>query len=234
MHKSTFEFDFSDLGITVAQIEKLLGYKEGESHESVSFLISDAFEEAVKICTIKAEYAIYDSVEFADHDKVIGINEILFDVKKIVYSQMKDSESIAVFLCTAGDEITIRTRDILSAGDPLTGFIYDTIGSVIVDAAADLMQRGLEGVAASEGLKITNRYSPGYCGWDVSEQHKLFQLIPDNFCGIKLTASALMDPVKSASGFIGIGENVRYNSYTCELCGMKTCTYRKEREVVPE
>jgi hypothetical protein len=118
----------------------------------------------------------------------------------------------------------------MSEGDPLTGYIYDIIGSIVVDAAADMMQSELEKTILSAGKKITNRYSPGYCGWDVSEQHKLFRLFPDNFCGIRLTDSALMDPVKSISGIIGIGEEVRYNNYRCSLCDMKECAYREVSE----
>ena len=149
---------------------------------------------------------------------------------KIVFGQLKKADSLAVFLCTAGEEIGIRTRKAMSEGDPLTGYIYDIIGSIVVDAAADRMQSELEKTILSAGKKITNSYSPGYCGWDVSEQHKLFRLIPDNFCGIRLTDSALMDPVKSISGIIGIGENVRYNPYRCSLCDMKDCAYRELKE----
>jgi hypothetical protein len=79
-------------------------------------------------------------------------------------------------------------------------------------------------------MKITNRYSPGYCDWNVGEQHKLFSFFPDNYCGIRLTPSALMDPVKSVSGIIGIGENVKRNDYTCRVCDMKDCIYRRSRE----
>jgi cobalamin-dependent methionine synthase I len=124
----------------------------------------------------------------------------------------------------------MRSRAAMKEGDLLTGYIYDVIGSEIADAAADLMQESLKEAMASEGRKITNRYSPGYCGWDVAEQHKLFQLMPDNYCGIKLNTSALMDPEKSISGFIGIGEHVRYNQYTCGLCDMKDCIYRKVKD----
>jgi hypothetical protein len=116
-------------------------------------------------------------------------------------------------------------------GDLLTGYIYDVAGSVIVDAAADFMQNELELSVNLSGKKITNRYSPGYCGWYVAEQHKLFQLVPDNYCGIRLTESALMDPVKSISGIIGIGANVKMNPYTCGLCEMKNCVYRKKKEI---
>jgi hypothetical protein len=92
------------------------------------------------------------------------------------------------------------------------------------------MQNELEKTMISCGKKITNRYSPGYCGWDVAEQHKLFRLVPGNFCGIRLTESALMDPIKSISGIIGIGENVKFNKYTCNLCDFKNCRYRNSRE----
>ena len=115
----------------------------------------------------------------------------------------------------------------MSEGDPLTGYIYDMIGTLIVDSAAEKMQEILSERCAGNGLKITNRYNPGYCGWAVVEQHKLFSLMSDNFCGIRITDSALMEPIKSVSGFIGIGEKVKYNKYTCSLCDMRNCPYRK-------
>jgi len=230
MTDSTFKFDFKDLNINVSQIEDILGYTEGEDREIFAELIKQILKESEKICNIKAEYNICSDIKFNNSDKSIDINNINFQIKKIVFGQIKKSDSVAVFLCTAGEEIGIRSRKAMQEGDMLSGYIYDVAGSVIADAAADLMQNELEKSVISSGKKITNRYSPGYCGWYVAEQHKLFQLVPDNFCGIRLTHSALMDPVKSISGIIGIGENVKMNSYTCGLCEMKDCTYRKHRE----
>lgn len=74
---------------------------------------------------------------------------------------------------------------------------------------------------------ITNRFSPGYCHWNVSDQHKLFSLFDEAPRGVTLTDSALMNPVKSISGVIGICENVKYKDYHCRLCKSKDCTYRK-------
>jgi hypothetical protein len=230
MADSTFQFDFKDLKINALQFEDILGYKEGEDREIVTALIEEIIKESQEFCNIKSEYNIYEAIEFINSDKSIEINRINFQVKKIVFGQIKKSDSIAVFLCTAGEEIGIRSRKAMYEGDPLKGYIYDILGSLVVDAATDLMQDELEKSVFSSGKKITNRYSPGYCGWDVEEQHKLFQLVPDNFCGIRLTDSALMDPVKSISGIIGIGESVKYNPYTCSLCNMMDCTYRKTRE----
>jgi hypothetical protein len=229
MSKSTFQFDFSDLNLNIAQIEKVMGYKDGESQEIISDLVGRVLKEAETEFEIKAEYAIFQVEKFNDSEKSVEINNLVFNINKIVYRQIKKSDSVAVFLCTAGKEIGIRSRTAMKEGDLLTGYVYDVIGSEIADAAGDLMQENLREVISSVGKKITNRYSPGYCGWDVAEQHKLFQLLPENFCGIKLNSSALMDPEKSISGFIGIGEHVRYNEYTCGLCDMKDCIYRKTR-----
>jgi hypothetical protein len=229
MTKNTFEFDFSDLSLSVPDIERVMGYKEGQCEEVISELVSSSLIELEEVCRIKAEYRIIPDVRFIDTDKTIQANNIVFDVKKIVYGQLKKSDSLAVFLCTAGEEPGLRSRKAMKEGDLLKGYIYDVIGSEIVEGAADLMQNTLKNTIELSGRKITNRYSPGYCDWSVAEQHKLFQLIPDNYCGIRLTDSALMDPVKSVSGFIGIGENVRFNKYTCNLCDSKNCLYRNKK-----
>ena len=230
MKTSTFKYSFGDLKINSSQGEEVLGYKDGEETEIVSVVIEEILKEAADICNIKAEFVIYSDIKFNDADKSLDINNINFEIKKIISGQIKRSESIAVFLCTAGEEIGIRSRQYMQERDMLKGYLYDVVGSLIVEAAADLMQKELEKSASSSGKRITNLYSPGYCGWFVGEQHKLFQLVPDNFCGIRLTESALMDPVKSMSGIIGIGEKVRSNPHTCSLCDMKDCTYRKAKE----
>jgi ethanolamine utilization microcompartment shell protein EutS len=230
MESTHFQFALSELNLNVSQIESVMGYKQGESQETISDLISEVLKETEAICNIKGEYRILSDIQFNDVEKTIEINHLVFQIKKIVYGLIKKSDSIAVFLCTAGEGIGIRSKKAMKEGDLLTGYIYDVIGSEIVESAADLMQNELEKTVISSGKKITNRYSPGYCGWDVTEQHKLFELVPSNFCGIRLTESALMDPIKSVSGIIGIGENVRFNPYTCNLCDNKNCIYGNARE----
>lgn len=225
----TYIFDFNDLKLTTSDIEKALGYKEGEDRILVTELIEEILYKSGRITNIKAEYRVFDSVLFDKDTKSLKLNDLNFQIKKVVFSQIKSSDSLAVFLCTAGSEIGERSRLEMKERDLLKGYIFDVIGSEIVEAATDLMQDDLKTDMGRAGKKITNRYSPGYCGWDVAEQHKIFKLMPDNWCNIRLTPSALMDPVKSVSGIIGIGKNVRYNRYTCGMCEMKDCIYRNIR-----
>ena len=230
MNYKTYQFDFKDLKISSSAIEAALGYQEGEDRTLVTNLIEEILTECHEICNIKAEYGVYDDIRFDNVSKSITVNGVLFRIKNILYNQIKKSDSVAIFLCTAGAEIGLRSREAMNDRDLLKGYVYDVIGSEIVEEAADLMQSDLEQNVHVTGKKITNRYSPGYCGWDVAEQHNLFKFFPSNFCNIKLTPSALMDPVKSISGIIGIGENVRSNPYKCSMCDMKDCIYRRARE----
>jgi cobalamin-dependent methionine synthase I len=226
MKAAQFQFALSELNLNVSLIEKIIGNNQDESQAVFRDLMSEVLRESELICNIRAEYVVFQDIRFNNMEKTLEINDLVFQIRKIIYGQIKKSDSVAVFLCTAGEDIGIRSRNAMKEGDLLTGYMYDVAGSVIVEAAVDLMQNELEKSVISSGKKITNRYSPGYCGWDVADQHKLFKLVPGNFSGIRLTDSALMDPIKSVSGIIGIGENVRLNPYTCIKCDSKNCIYR--------
>ncbi|MBN2684192.1 MAG: hypothetical protein JXR40_02835, partial [Pontiellaceae bacterium] len=84
---------------------------------------------------------------------------------------------------------------------------------------------------AAEGLGVTNRFSPGYCGWEVKEQHALFRLLPEKFCGVQLQDSAFMQPRKSISAIIGIGKGLEQADYVCEICDSAHCVYREKNRI---
>ena len=97
------------------------------------------------------------------------------------------------------------------------------------------MEEALQAFIDKTGWKHTNRFSPGYCGWHVSEQQRLFSLFPTaNPCGIRLTDSSLMIPIKSVSGIIGIGKNVRHLDYSCGLCNYSKCYKKRKRNNATE
>lgn len=231
MERVRLDFSFADLKLTVHQIGKLIDYEKGENREQISEMIGEVLSEAESICEIKAEYVIWPGIDLPEGKPVMNINGISFNIGKVIRGQLGKAESGAIFTCTAGNAIGEKARQLMHEKDFLAGYIFDIAGSEIVEAAADLMQENLRKSMIESGRQITNRFSPGYCGWHVSEQHKLFRLIPGNYCGITLNDSALMNPIKSVSGFIGIGENVKFMPYTCNLCDLNDCIYRKHKEL---
>lgn len=147
--------------------------------------------------------------------------------KKII-SQLKNSEMIAVFVCTIGKGVTEQYKRFTEENEPLKAYFADMLGSIAVEKAMDIFQQQLlEKLLQTKGYAISNRYSPGYCGWLLKEQIKLFELMGDNTCDIRLTDSCLMLPAKSISGVIGIGKKVRFMNHECHLCSLDKCIYRK-------
>ena len=180
---------------------------------------------------IRAVFHIVDQVKIDCQKGKILAGEIDFQVGKTVCDELKGSEHLAFFICTAGKTISDKCVQLLKGENPILGYVYDVLGSAIAEAAGDRMLEILKKDIEKGMFKITNRYSPGYCNWNVSDQHKLFSLFHNNTCGVMLTPSALMQPVKSISGVIGIGEQVKFRKYQCILCSSTQCVYRRVRQL---
>ena len=155
----------------------------------------------------------------------VGGAELLTGVQVCGY--MKEADRAALFVCTAGEVFTEMTRALNAEGEFLEAYVVDAIGSLTVERTMDNIQSELEREMAAQGLRITNRYSPGYCNWPLVGQQALFSAIGEHGTGVTLSSTSLMSPIKSVSGIIGIGPDVRRREYGCAVCNNKTCIYRK-------
>ncbi|MCK5729881.1 MAG: hypothetical protein KAH68_02325 [Draconibacterium sp.] len=222
-----FHFSFNELNIKTKDLVDLLGFGNGTVPEPFPQIIKQALLDAPQYCDIKGGYKIFNNIEVNRNKESITINSQTFFPSKIVTTQLQKSTSVALYICTSGENISNHSNDIIKQGDPLLGYIFDVIGSVAVEKATDKIQNFLEIESKISGLNISDRYSPGYCEWNVAEQHKLFGLLPNNFCGVALSKSSLMNPIKSVSGIIGIGVELQQKGLQCQWCNDKNCIYGK-------
>lgn len=162
-------------------------------------------------------------------DKTLTIEGSTFECGTIVTRQLRGSEAYALFVCTAGIEYQHLMDRLTEEGDMVRLFIAHSIGSVVAERCADYMERMLQATIDKLQWHRTNRFSPGYCGWHVREQQLLFPLMEGHATGVTLTESSLMMPIKSVSGVIGLGHDVRYLEYTCGLCDYRKCYKRKRK-----
>lgn len=152
-----------------------------------------------------------------------------FDMGTIILRQLRGSEAYALFIATSGTAFEDYQQHLKEEGDMVRMFIADALGSVIAEKAANQMEHHLQEEIDKLEWHHTNRFSPGYCGWHVQEQQLLFPLFEGETCGVTLTNSSLMLPIKSVSGIIGLGKEVRRTDYTCGLCNFENCYKRKKR-----
>lgn len=222
-----FNFKLDELQLELKTFSTVFGYDSDILPPPFDQYLEEALEEAKSLTDIRAAYKIFEDVELIENEHKIIVDGIEFELGKTVSHELRQSERIAFFVCSAGKTISEKGAKLLKGDNPVLGYVYDVLGSIIVEAACDRMQDVfLIKDVGQNNDKTTNRYSPGYCQWHVSEQHKLFSLLPKNICGVSLTDSALMDPIKSVSGIIGIGKKVKYREYTCDLCPSLDCMYR--------
>jgi hypothetical protein len=222
-----FQYTFQELGIVNSDIEELMGFEDGLIPEPFPELIDFALHNAPKRSSIKGGYKIFNSNETKINESTISICNHIFNPSKIITTQFNSAISFALFICTAGHEILQLSKEVSDNGDPLLSYVYDIIGSITVEKATDIIQHDLEIECNKSGLKISDRFSPGYCDWSVSEQQILFALMPQNFCGVTLSQSSLMSPIKSVSGIIAIGEKLERKGYQCRWCPDKNCMVGK-------
>ena len=222
-----FNFSFEELAIDQQRIEVLLGHGDGRLPVPFGSYLEEALNDSRSLTDIRAVYRLIDEVTVDEKGRRIMAGGLEFKVGETVCRELKGSECLAFFVCTAGRTISEKSVMLLKSEDPVLGYVYDLLGSAIAEAASILMQSFLKQEVEKAGEQITNRYSPGYCQWNVADQHALFSLFHDPPCGVSLTPSALMIPIKSVSGVIGIGQHVRYRDYQCELCPRVDCIYRR-------
>ncbi len=216
------QLTYADLGIQDKEIFEILPSDAATRQELLSLTTEIQSFLKARFCFITAGIQSFDR----------------FNPGRIILSQLKGSEAMCYFVATAGQEFEDFQQKLMQEGDMVRVYLANEIGSLIAEKAADRMEEALQEQLTPKGLFRTNRFSPGYCGWHVDEQPLLFDLFrvkgnehdPSHAptpCGIHLTDSCLMIPIKSVSGVIGIGHDVRKRDYTCHLCGLNTCYKRK-------
>jgi hypothetical protein len=138
-------------------------------------------------------------------------------------------EHAGVALCTIGDGLERQVTALFDARELPLAIMLDSVGSAAVESLAEYVNDWLCQQAIPVGLKVTNRISPGYAGWDVADQRSLFDLCPGAPASIALNDACFMTPVKSISFLVGIGPEARVDHYftQCRRCWMRDCVYRR-------
>ncbi len=222
---SSFEFSFNELGITPADLGVMMGFDEGDYPEPFRQYMGDAIFQGPDLCKIKAGYRRFANPHFRKEDHTIHVGDKLFSPGRIVYNQIAKATDVILFVATAGHAISDQVKQLSAKDETVESYVFDVLGSVVAEKAAERLLDVLEPEVAQEGFRLSDPYSPGYCNWDIAEQQKLFSLFPAGFCGITLSETSLMSPIKSVSGIAGIGAKMKRKGYQCLLCDDENCIY---------
>jgi hypothetical protein len=157
-----------------------------------------------------------------------------------LYHIFPRADHLALFALTLGQKVSRKIEKLFAENDFALGAMLDAAASVGADRGGtfaesrfreSLLKRQKE--APSGGATAVLLYSPGYCGWHISSQQKLFKYLHPEEIGIRLNDSFLMTPLKSISGVLVAGApriHIFQNNYSfCRECRTRSCLARINR-----
>ncbi len=169
-----------------------------------------------------------DIDKFGDVYEGEGLNEDVTPLEDIY----KRADHLALFGVTVGEGIGQVISSLFDKNDLALGSMLDSAASEGVENAAQELQRMyIQKQSGTLGSSVgALRFSPGYCGWHITAQRKLFDLLDPDETVISLNESCLMSPLKSISGVLVIGRKEIFDfddSFPfCSTCSDHSCRDR--------
>ncbi len=161
----------------------------------------------------------------ADRLEIDGLTLSIPDVTR----HWGEVAEIASAVVTVGDALERRVAELWEAREFPLAAMLDSVGSGAVESLAEYLNDALCQEGLVRGVKVTNRISPGYGGWDVTEQRLLLALCPPDTIGVTVNETCFMTPTKSISLLVGAGPRARVDHYfhQCARCWLRGCAYRR-------
>ncbi|MGD2068514.1 MAG: vitamin B12 dependent-methionine synthase activation domain-containing protein [Gemmatimonadota bacterium] len=174
-----------------------------------------------------------DAAAFADILRGEGANA----PATVVGTVLPRATALALFAATVGKEVGHRIEELFAADDFVAGSLLDAAASLAAEATAERLEGAFEASLRRRGAAGEDdhvlAYSPGYCGWHVSGQKRLFDVLSPERIGISLNERHLMTPLKSVSGVLVAAPTAAHDVPTdfdfCRACRDRTCVARIRR-----
>ncbi|MBT4174009.1 MAG: hypothetical protein HN729_06515 [Candidatus Marinimicrobia bacterium] len=153
-----------------------------------------------------------------------------------IYSQ---ASNLALFALTVGLEISNKIENLFQQKEYALAAMLDSVASTAAENAVARCEKLYEeSLQKADESATVLAYSPGYCGWHISGQKKLFDYLKPEQIGITINNHFLMTPLKSVSGLLVAGPPkihlFKNNFDFCRSCTDKSCTERMWKINHPE
>lgn len=147
------------------------------------------------------------------------------------------AHTAVVATVSAGEECEKMARELWQEGKPDEYYFLEMYGSAVVEHLVTIAGGRICAWADQNGMAVLPHYSPGYAGWDISDQIKLWQLVRqepgrDLPGDIRVLDTGMLQPKKSLLAVFGITrlwEKVRNLEplIPCKHCSLPGCQYRR-------
>jgi hypothetical protein len=177
-------------------------------------------------------------VELFRADQTLRLDGMEFHSQRLSdYLSQAGAARAALVMVSAGRSCEAQARRLWDESKPDEYFFLEVFGSAVVENLVASVSGRVCALAESEGLIAVPHYSPGYTGWDIADQGKLFELIKGGMAQplpepLEVLPSGMLNPKKSLLAVVGLTARTSQNLATprlvpCETCSFAPCQYRR-------
>jgi len=207
---------------------------QGVPRDAASERVQGLVEEGIRRFMARAEpQAVVEDIAAADFADIYhgeGDNDERTPVEEIV----PRADHLALFAVTLGQPVSDEISARFAASDLAMASMLDAVASEAADGLVTVLGRRLLADLARRGDLPTGDgvlpYSPGYCGWHITGQRRLFARLRPEEIHIELNSSCLMTPLKSVSGVLVVAPSEVHDFVNdfdcCALCTTLDCQIR--------
>jgi hypothetical protein len=137
---------------------------------------------------------------------------------------------------SAGRACEEQARELWQAAKPDEYFFLEVFGSAVVERLVSSLSGRICELAEHDALMAIPHYSPGYTGWDIGEQQKMFALITGAMSRplpepLEVLTSGMLKPKKSLLALVGLSRRTQDRAgqtTPCGSCSFSPCQYRRQ------
>jgi hypothetical protein len=226
-----------DIHVQESEFKRLLGYPGRHVLEGRARELADATRQWYAEHGWPWIYARHtDALELAGGQ--IKINGTEFSSQPL-YEQLNAAQAHSALLVavSAGPPCEEKARALWQEGKPDEYFFMEMFGSAVVEHLVAIANGRICAWADQLGMAALPHYSPGYSGWDISDQTRLWELMRPKQRGdfpgeLDVMESGMLRPKKSLLAIVGITRHLeKVHGYAklvpCENCSLPGCQYRR-------
>jgi len=226
-----------DINVREEEYVRLLGYPRGYQLHERSRELADWARDWFNKNGKPWVYSLRtDEIDFTND--ILKINNVEFASKKF-RDQLSEAgaESVMLVAASAGKELEEESQQLWQEGKPDEYFFLEVYGSAVVEHLVTNTGALFCAWADENNFAVLPHYSPGYPGWNITDQISLLKLIKlknENVLPGKLEVfeTGMLNPKKSLLAVFGITKNINTarkitDLIPCETCSLPRCQYRR-------
>ena len=221
------------LKINEEEVLRYQGYhhnKAGETSEIILQITREEIEQSYCLFEPKGIYSKVMIKNISSEGRINLENGLCLEINNSMVNLLKGTSYLVFGLSTIGNNLEEKVAELFAKNEYPKAIALDAVGTVASKYLSNYIQSLICQEAKEQNFQTTKYFSPGSGDWNISQQKKIFQIIPADKIGVKLTESYMMVPKKSLSWVIGIGKEIIIPSKgndSCEICLAENCQFRK-------